>query len=96
MIYETVGAAVRRIRTAAGWQQNTLAAGAGISPQYWCDIEAGKRVPPPDKVVEIAIVLEVDSVPLMWLWLAQQVGDEMVDAMIEHARAAQPPASEGA
>lgn len=85
-----LGTAIREHRKALGWDQKALAQRVRLSPQYVCDIELGRRTPPPSVVVDLAVVMDIDSTPLMWLWLAEHVGDEMAEAMRTEARAATP------
>lgn len=47
------------LRSLAGLQAKDLAARAGISPSYLCDIEAGRRVPRPDVAKRLADKLGV-------------------------------------
>ena len=83
MTYRTPGEIIRAEIRAEKRHQAAVADRAGISPQYMSDIVSGKRIPPPDTLVSIANALEIDAVRLFWAWLAQQVGDSYVRAMLD-------------
>lgn len=53
---ETVAEERRR----QGMEQRTLAAALAVSPQYLCDIEAGRRAPPIERIPALALELGVD------------------------------------
>lgn len=55
----TNGASVATIRKALGMRQGALAASAGISTPYLCQIEKGERQPAPDVVRRLADELGV-------------------------------------
>lgn len=64
--YRMKGRAVRKARVKAGYQQKQLAAEAGISRQYLCDIERGRRFAErrPDVRKRIAEILGVPQARL--------------------------------
>lgn len=90
MSVSQVGDAIRAHRkklqtTKPWWTAAELADRVKMSAQYICDIELGRRIPPPSVVVDLGIVLDMDTTALMWLWLRDHVGDEMAEAMAESA-----------
>lgn len=79
-----IGVAIRTQRKACKMQQDALARQAEISPQYLCDIELGKRLPPFDTVLDIANVFtDVDSAAWLWELLADLWGPSVVSVMRE-------------
>jgi transcriptional regulator with XRE-family HTH domain len=65
------------IRQARGDRlQTDIAAAVGVSNQYLCDIEQGRRLPPPETIRRLAGVLGVDSGRWLWLWVVEQMGEE--------------------
>lgn len=53
------GAALRAIRVKDGKRLHQLAAEVGISMQYLCDIEKGRRGARPDVVKRLSVALDV-------------------------------------
>jgi transcriptional regulator with XRE-family HTH domain len=58
--YQLDGGAVRAIREAAGLSRDETAVRAGMSSSYLTLIELGYRVPPADRLVALAAVLDCD------------------------------------
>lgn len=80
-----IGDAIRSQRVAVAMQQNELARRAELSPQYVCDIETGKRLPPFDTVLDIANVFpEVDSAAWLVLLLRDLWGSSVVNVMARY------------
>lgn len=85
-----IGMAISTQRKACQMQQKVLAAQAEISPQYLCDIELGKRLPPFDTVLDIANAFpDVDSTAWLFLLLSDLWGPSV--AMTMRAWAARQP-----
>jgi transcriptional regulator with XRE-family HTH domain len=59
-----LAAVIARTRRAADLTQVDLAMHCGVSAQYMCDIEAGRRVPPADTRARIAAVLDLSPAAL--------------------------------
>jgi transcriptional regulator with XRE-family HTH domain len=82
-----LGATIRALR--GDYPARDLAARAGISAQYLCDIELGRRIPPPDTILNIVHALDVDRdpLPLLWRWVIVQLGEADASALAEWVRA---------
>jgi len=77
-----IGTAISTHRRACTMQQKVLAEQAEISPQYLCDIELGKRLPPFDTVLDIANVFpDVDSTAWLWELLSDSWGPTVASVM---------------
>ncbi len=83
---QPLGELIRLIRKASGGTQLALSLVANISPQYWNDIESGRRIPPPDTLVRIEEALNVPTPTLLWAWVRLHVGDETADLMLATQR----------
>jgi transcriptional regulator with XRE-family HTH domain len=63
----TFGDLIATARLNRGWTQNRLAEVVGMSPQYLCDIERGRRTPAHlDVVKRFSAVLEINLDVLCW------------------------------
>jgi len=59
-----LGAKVRLLRQHAGWSQAELARRLGLSPRskgYISEVEHGKKMPPAEKVLQIAQLFDVST-----------------------------------
>lgn len=83
---DELGREIRARRKAVPMRLSELAAAADISQQYLSDIETGRRLPPPVTIRRIADALGADPIPLIWLWLLNQVGHDTADALARYAR----------
>jgi transcriptional regulator with XRE-family HTH domain len=83
-----IGDAIRRRRKASGLTALALAERLHISPQFVNDIEYGRRLPTPDRVLQFANQWsDVDSAAWLWLLLTDLWGDPIATTM--HAWAVQ-------
>lgn len=78
---KTIGIIIRERREMDGRTQKALAKEAGITPQYWNDIEWDRRLPPPETIIRIAQVFGAYPATYLWFWVRQQIGDEWTDQM---------------
>lgn len=53
---------IKQIREEQNMSQKELAGKAGISPQFVCDIEHGRRKPSYDTAVKLAEVLDIKDI----------------------------------
>jgi transcriptional regulator with XRE-family HTH domain len=51
-----------------------VAEAAGIHRSYLCDIEKGRRLPPPEMIRRLATALEVEPDRWLWWWAAERMG----------------------
>lgn len=81
-----IGGAVKANRQRAKMTGKALAEQTRLSRQYITDIEMGRRIPPPETVLNIANVFpEVDSTWWLWLLLRDSWGNETAELMRRHA-----------
>lgn len=64
-IRKTLGANLKRLRTAKGWSQEDYAFEAGIHRTYISDIERGARNPTIEVLVKLAAPLGVEAADLI-------------------------------
>lgn len=62
---QTVGATIRRVRTAKGIPLERVANETGLSIAQIEDIEAGRTIPPVGAILQLARALEIDSAALL-------------------------------
>lgn len=76
-----LGGAVRRIREAhkeidPRFALDPIARKAGISPGYWCNIEAGRKRPTRAVMIEMARALDVDLDDITYLTAITVLDDD--------------------
>lgn len=71
---DDIGREIRALRKESGMGLRELARQTEISPQYLCDIEYGRRMPPPELLEVIASAL--NTLPDRWLrlWVIDRIG----------------------
>ena len=84
--FATIGDELRWARESVNATAQDCARWAGISPQYFSDIEHNRRVPPPDTIERIAASIGYDPVPWLWRWVVQQMGLERAGELREWLR----------
>ena len=62
-----------------------LGAKINMGASYLCDIEKGRRTPPPETIKRICEATGVNPSPALWLWILEHINEEEAIGAIRDA-----------